>query len=186
MLVFHGVARQRWRKANGRARGYGGDGILERLIERGSDARRRVLGVSVALSQAEIHWQSFLASLVTSSMRVLEFMASYDRARLRAIRRATSRSNARQRCEFRLAQSSALPRMPSAATRISRFANASGANSAPRGTPLRWTRPRSRLSGRSRVIAAAHQSWRGGCESRCLTTLPASLFSSRTAAICIP
>ena len=32
----------------------------------GPDERRRVLGVSVALSEAEVHWRGFLESLVAS------------------------------------------------------------------------------------------------------------------------
>ena len=39
----------------------------------GPDERRRVLGVSVALSEAEVHWRAFLESLVARGMRGVDF-----------------------------------------------------------------------------------------------------------------
>ena len=42
----------------------------------GPDERRRVLGVSVALSEAEVHWRAFLESLVARGLRGVEFIVS--------------------------------------------------------------------------------------------------------------
>jgi transposase-like protein len=42
----------------------------------GSDERRRVLGVSVALSEAEVHWRGFLESLQARGMRGVEYVVS--------------------------------------------------------------------------------------------------------------
>ena len=56
----------------------------------GPDERRRVLGVSVALSEAEVHWRAFLESLQARGMRGVEYVVSDDHAGLRAARRAVS------------------------------------------------------------------------------------------------
>ena len=54
----------------------------------GPDERRRVLGVSVALSEAEVHWRAFLESLVARELRGIDFIVSDDHGGLRAARRA--------------------------------------------------------------------------------------------------
>ena len=43
---------------------------------------RRVLGVSVALSEAEVHWRAFLDSLIQRGLRGVKFIASDDHAGL--------------------------------------------------------------------------------------------------------
>lgn len=68
------------------------------------EQQRRVLGVSVALSEAEVHWRSFLDSLVARGMRGVEFIVSDDHAGLRAARRAVFGGARWQRCQFHLAQ----------------------------------------------------------------------------------
>lgn len=70
----------------------------------GSDERRRVLGVSVALSEAEVHWRGFLESLQARGMRGVEYVVSDDHAGLRAARRAVLGGATWQRCQFHLAQ----------------------------------------------------------------------------------
>jgi putative transposase len=70
----------------------------------GPDERRRVLGVSVALSEAEVHWRGFLESLVARGLRGVEFIVSDDHAGLRAARRAVLGGATWQRCQFHLAQ----------------------------------------------------------------------------------
>lgn len=70
----------------------------------GPDERRRVLGVSVALSEAEVHWRAFLESLVARGLRGVEFIVSDDHAGLRAARRAVLGGATWQRCQFHLAQ----------------------------------------------------------------------------------
>jgi putative transposase len=48
----------------------------------GPDGRRRILGVSVALSEAEVHWRAFLENLVGRGMRGVQFITSDDHAGL--------------------------------------------------------------------------------------------------------
>lgn len=68
------------------------------------DGKRRVLGTSVALSEAEVHWRDFLDQLVARGMRGVTFIASDDHAGLKAARRAVLPSVPWQRCQFHLAQ----------------------------------------------------------------------------------
>jgi transposase-like protein len=75
-----------------------------------------VLGVSVALSEAEVHWRAFLESLVQRGMRGVQFIVSDDHAGLRAARRAVLGGAVWQRCQFHLAQN-AIHHAPNAATR---------------------------------------------------------------------
>ena len=70
----------------------------------GPDERRRVLGVSVALSEAEVHWRAFLESLQARGLRGVEYVVSDDHAGLRAARRAIFGGATWQRCQFHLAQ----------------------------------------------------------------------------------
>ena len=70
----------------------------------GSDERRRVLGVSVALSEAEVHWRAFLESLQARGLRGVEHVVCDDHAGLRAARRAVLGAATWQRCQFHLAQ----------------------------------------------------------------------------------
>ena len=70
----------------------------------GPDERRRVLGVSVALSEAEVHWRAFLESLVARGLRGIDFIVSDDHGGLRAARRAVLGGATWQRCQFHLAR----------------------------------------------------------------------------------
>ena len=58
------------------------------VIGVGPDERRRILGVSVALSEAEIHWRGFFDGLVARGLRGVTYVVSDDHAGLRAARRA--------------------------------------------------------------------------------------------------
>ena len=60
------------------------------LIALGIDetGKRRVLGVSVALSEAEVHWRDFLESLMARGLTGVKYIVSDDHAGLRAARRA--------------------------------------------------------------------------------------------------
>ncbi len=80
------------------------DAAVLSAIGIGPDERRRVLGVSVALSEAEVHWRSFLESLVARGLRGVEFIVSDDHSGLRAARRAVLGGATWQRCQFHLAQ----------------------------------------------------------------------------------
>ena len=82
----------------------------------GPDERRRVLGVSIALSEAEVHWRAFLESLQTRGMRGVEYVVSDDHAGLRAARRAVLGGATWQRCQFHLARN-AIHHAPSLAIR---------------------------------------------------------------------
>lgn len=65
---------------------------------------RRVLGVSVALSEAEVHWRAFLDSLIRRGLKGIKLIVSDDHAGLKAARRATLPSVPWQRCQFHLQQ----------------------------------------------------------------------------------
>ena len=68
------------------------------------DGKRRVLGTSVALSEAEVHWRDLLDSLVQRGMRGVTFIASDAHAGLGAARKAILPGVPWQRCQFHLAQ----------------------------------------------------------------------------------
>jgi putative transposase len=80
------------------------DAAVLSAIGIGLDERRRLLGVSVALSEAEVHWRAFLESLQARGMRGVEYVVSDDHAGLRAARRAVFGGAKLQRCQFHLAQ----------------------------------------------------------------------------------
>jgi putative transposase len=67
------------------------------------DGRRRLLGVSCALSEAEVHWREFLDGLVARGLRGATHVVSDDHAGLRAARRAVLPGATWQRCQFHLA-----------------------------------------------------------------------------------
>jgi transposase-like protein len=69
-----------------------------------ADGKRRVIGVSVALSEAEVHWRAFLESLIRRGLRGVKLIVSDDHAGLKAARRATLPSVPWQRCQFHLQQ----------------------------------------------------------------------------------
>jgi putative transposase len=69
-----------------------------------ADGKRRVLGVSVALSEAEVHWRAFLDSLIRRGLSGVKLIVSDDHAGLKAARRATLPSVPWQRCQFHLQQ----------------------------------------------------------------------------------
>lgn len=70
----------------------------------GPDGRRRVLGVSVSLSEAEVHWRAFLRSLNERGMRGVGLVVSDDHAGLKAARKAELSGVPWQRCQFHLQQ----------------------------------------------------------------------------------
>lgn len=66
--------------------------------------RRSVLGVSVSLSEAEIHWRDFLNSLCQRGMTGLKLIVSDAHEGLKAARQAVLPSVPWQRCQFHLMQ----------------------------------------------------------------------------------
>ena len=92
------------------------DAAVLSAIGIGPDERRRVLGVSVALSEAEVHWRAFLESLQARGLRGVQYIVSDDHAGLRAARRAVFGGATWQRCQFHLAQN-AIHHAPNLAVR---------------------------------------------------------------------
>lgn len=70
----------------------------------GSDGKRDIIGVSVALSEAEVHWRDFLSSLTGRGLHGVKLVVSDDHAGLKAARRAVFPSVPWQRCQFHLQQ----------------------------------------------------------------------------------
>ena len=66
--------------------------------------KREILGVSVALSEQEVHWRSFLQSLVQRGLRGLRLIISDAHAGLQAARQAVFGAIPWQRCQFHLQQ----------------------------------------------------------------------------------
>ena len=80
------------------------DAAVLSAIGIGPDQRRRVLGVSCAISEAEVHWRGFLESLVARGMRGVAYIVSDDHPGLGAARKAVLGGASWQRCQFHLAQ----------------------------------------------------------------------------------
>lgn len=76
------------------------------LVAYGIDEKgfRHVLGVSVALSEAEIHWRTFLDSLVSRGLHGLLCITSDAHSGLKAALKAVFPSVPWQRCQFHLQQ----------------------------------------------------------------------------------
>lgn len=65
---------------------------------------RSVLGVSVSLSEAEVHWREFLVSLKQRGLHGVKLIVSDAHEGLKAARQATFAGVPWQRCQFHLAQ----------------------------------------------------------------------------------
>jgi transposase-like protein len=76
------------------------------LIASGVDAqgKRAVLGVSVALSEQEVHWRTFLQSLLERGLRGVQLLISDAHGGLKAARLAVFGGVPWQRCQFHLQQ----------------------------------------------------------------------------------
>ena len=66
------------------------------------DGKRSVLGVSVSLSEAEVHWRAFLTSLLDRGMHGMKLIVSDDHKGLGNGRISTMPSVPWQRCQFHL------------------------------------------------------------------------------------
>ena len=66
------------------------------------EGRREVLGISVSLSEAEVHWRTFLQSLVARGLCGVELIISDDHPGLRQARRAVFGGVPWQRCQCHL------------------------------------------------------------------------------------
>ena len=76
------------------------------LIAMGVNAhgKRSIIGVSAALSEAEVHWREFLKDLQQRGLHALKFIVSDDHAGLQAARKAVFPGVPWQRCQFHLQQ----------------------------------------------------------------------------------
>lgn len=68
------------------------------------EGKRTVLGVSVSLSEAEVHWREFMAKLQDRGLHGVELIISDDHAGLKAARIARFPNVPWQRCQFHLQQ----------------------------------------------------------------------------------
>lgn len=84
----------------------------------GADGKRDVLGCSVSLSEAEVHWRSFLSGLKDRGLHGIELIVSDAHEGLQAARKAVFGSIPWQRCHFHL-QQNAGQYVPSMAMRAS-------------------------------------------------------------------
>jgi len=66
--------------------------------------KRDILGVSVSLSEHEVHWRAFLEQLKTRGLGGMQLIISDDHAGLKAARLAVFGSIPWQRCQFHLQQ----------------------------------------------------------------------------------
>jgi transposase-like protein len=66
--------------------------------------KREILGVSVSLSEHEVHWRTFLENLKQRGLGGVQLITSDDHAGLRAARRAVFGGIPWQRCQFHLQQ----------------------------------------------------------------------------------
>jgi putative transposase len=66
--------------------------------------KREILGVSVSLSEHEVHWRAFLERLKARGLGGLQLITSDDHAGLKAARQAVFGSIPWQRCQFHLQQ----------------------------------------------------------------------------------
>ena len=76
------------------------------LIAGGVDqaGKRTILGVSVSLSEGEVHWRTFLQGLVTRGLSGVQLIISDDHAGLEAARKAVFGGVPWQRCQYHLQQ----------------------------------------------------------------------------------
>ncbi len=81
-----------------------------------TEGARSILGVSVSLSEAEVHWREFLASLQDRGLHGVRYIVSDDHAGLKQARAARFAGTAWQRCQFHLAQN-AMQYVPTLAMR---------------------------------------------------------------------
>lgn len=79
----------------------------------GHDGKRSILGVSVALSEAEAHWRAFFSSLVARGLHGTRFIVSDAHPGMAVARQAVFPAVPWQRCQFHLQQNAQayVPRM---------------------------------------------------------------------------
>jgi putative transposase len=68
------------------------------------DGKRTILGVSVSLSEAEVHWRAFLEGLVKRGLHGVRLIISDDHTGMEAARKAVFTGVPWERCQFHLQQ----------------------------------------------------------------------------------
>ena len=68
------------------------------------DGRRSILGISVSLSEAEVHWRAFLEELVQRGLHGVQLIISDNHAGMKIARKAIFTGIPWQRCQFHLQQ----------------------------------------------------------------------------------
>lgn len=66
------------------------------------DGKRTILGVSVATSEAEVHWRAFIESLLMRGLNGVQLVTSDDHPGIKAALAATLPGVAWQRCQFHM------------------------------------------------------------------------------------
>ena len=69
-----------------------------------ADGKREILGVSVSLSEAEVHWREFLKSLLDRGLHGVRLITSDAHSGLKAARQSLFNGVRWQRCQFHLQQ----------------------------------------------------------------------------------
>jgi transposase-like protein len=70
----------------------------------GANGKRRILGVSVSMSEAHLHWRTFLESLLERGLSGVQLIISDDHSGVRKARQAVFTGIPWQRCQFHLQQ----------------------------------------------------------------------------------
>jgi len=68
------------------------------------DGKRSILGISMSLSEAEVHWRVFLEGLVKRGLHGIQLIVSDNHAGLKTARKAVFSGIPWQRCQFHLQQ----------------------------------------------------------------------------------
>ena len=87
-----------------REHGVADDAAVLSAIGIDRQGERHVLGVSIAVSEAQVHWRDFLQSLVDRGLSGVTYIVSDDHPGLRAATRAVLPAARWQRCQFHLSQ----------------------------------------------------------------------------------
>ena len=80
------------------------------------EGKRSVIGVSVSLTEAEVHWRDFIASLQDRGLHGVQLIVSDNHAGIKAARKARFSGVPWQRCQFHL-QQNAMQYVPKIAMR---------------------------------------------------------------------
>jgi len=89
---------------NVRQAGQVSDAAVLKAIGVNAEGKREVLGVSVSLSEHEVHWRTFLSDLVARGLTGVQLITSDAHSGLKAARKAVFGGVPWQRCQFHLQQ----------------------------------------------------------------------------------